>query len=122
MFANLVRNAIDAMPRGGKLSLRVRSSTCWKTGIQGARVTVVDTGLGMSAETLARIYEPFFTTKGSSGTGLGLWVTTTILQKHHGHMHVRSSVRSPATWTAFSLALPTFGAEGEVAGPGELRA
>lgn len=122
VFANLVRNAIDAMPGGGKLSLRVRSSTCWKTGIHGARITVADTGHGMNAETRAHICEPFFTTKGSAGTGLGLWVTATILNKHHGHLHVRSSDRPSESWTAFSLALPSFGAEGEVAGLGELRA
>ena len=109
------------MPGGGRLSLRIRSSTCWKTGIQGARITVADTGLGMSSETLARICEPFYTTKGSSGTGLGLWVTATILNKHHGHMHVRSSDQTSRSWTAFSLALPHFGAEGETAGLGELK-
>ncbi len=120
VFANLVKNAIDAMPGGGKLSLRVRSTTCWKTGCSGARITVADTGHGMNAETRARICEPFFTTKGNSGTGLGLWVTSTILNKHHGHMYVRSSNHPRASWTAFSLALPAFGAEGEAAGLGEL--
>ena len=122
VFANLVRNAIDAMPNGGLLSMRVRSTTCWKTGISGARVTVADTGHGMDPQTLAHICEPFFTTKGNQGTGLGLWVTATILTKHHGHMHVRSSNRPRRSWTAFSLALPSFGAEGEAAGLGELKA
>ncbi len=122
VFANLVGNAIDAMPNGGKLSLRVRSSTCWKTGIAGTRVTVADTGHGMDSHTLKRICEPFFTTKGNHGTGLGLWVTATILSKHHGHLHVRSSTTPRESWTAFSLALPFFGAEGEVAGLGELHA
>lgn len=120
VFANLVRNAIDAMPSGGTLSLRVRSSTCWKTGITGARITVADTGHGMNKETCSHICEPFFTTKGNSGTGLGLWVTATILTKHHGHLHVRSSDKPEKSWTAFSLALPSFGAEGELAGLGEL--
>ena len=120
VFANLVRNAIDAMPRGGTLSLRVRSSTCWRTGLTGARITVVDTGHGMNRETRSRICEPFFTTKGNSGTGLGLWVTATILTKHHGHLHIRSSDKPEKSWTAFSLTLPSFGAEGELAGLGEL--
>ena len=122
VFANLVRNAIDAMPGGGKLSLRVRSSTCWKTGLRGARITIADTGHGMDRATTSRIFEPFFTTKGNAGTGLGLWVTSTILNKHHGHMQVRSSNHPRRSWTAFSLALPSFGAEGELAGLGELRA
>ena len=120
VLSNLVRNAIDAMPGGGALSVRVRSSTCWKTGNEGARITVADTGHGMNKETCSRICEPFFTTKGSSGTGLGLWVTATILTKHHGHLHVRSSDRPERSWTAFSLVLPSFGAEGEAAGLGEL--
>ena len=120
VLANLVRNAIDAMPDGGKLSLRVRSATCWKTGITGARITVADTGHGMSEETRSRICEPFFTTKGNAGTGLGLWVTATILTKHHGHLHVRSSDKPEKSGTAFSLALPSFGAEGELAGLGDL--
>ena len=120
VFANLVRNAIEAMPGGGRLSLRVRSSTCWKTGITGARITVADTGHGMDEATRSRISEPFFTTKGNAGTGLGLWVTATILSKHHGHLHLRSSDKPGRSWTAFSLALPSFGAEGELAGLGEL--
>ena len=120
VFANLMRNAIDAMPTGGDLHIRVRPGTDWRTGPPGARITVADTGHGMSEETRSRIYEPFFTTKGNVGTGLGLWVTSSILTKHHGHLHVRSSTQPGKSWTAFTLVLPRSGAEGEKAGLGEI--
>jgi PAS domain S-box-containing protein len=103
VLANLIRNAIDAMPNGGDLRLRVRNSTLWQGDVKGVRITIADTGIGMSLETRQRICDPFFTTKGNLGTGLGLWVTTGILFKHHGRMRVRSSHRSGASWTVFTL-------------------
>ena len=81
---------------------------------------MADTGHGISAETRLRIYEPFFATKGSVGTGLGLWLTSSILTKHHGSLHVRSSTNPRKSGTAFSLVLPRFGAEGEAAGLGDI--
>ena len=106
VLANLIRNAIDAMPDGGMLRIRVRPSTLWKDGVEGIRLTFADTGQGMSTETQKRIYDPFFTTKGNLGTGLGLWVTLGILFKHHGIMRVRSRDTSGASWTVFTLAFP----------------
>lgn len=116
VFANLIRNAVEAMPGGGDLRVRVRPGTDWASGAPGVRITLMDSGSGMSAETRQRIYEPFFTTKGSFGTGLGLWVTAKILGKHHGSMHVRSSDAPEQSWTAFTLVFPCSGAEGESAG------
>jgi PAS domain S-box-containing protein len=112
-MANLVRNAIEAMPSGGKLRVRVKSSTDWRTNSPGVRVTVADTGLGMNRETRRRIFEPFFTTKGTLGTGLGLWVTAGILAKHCGSMHLRSSDTPGASGTAFTLIFPLTGVQGE---------
>ena len=92
LFANLIGNALDAMPgQGGRLILEVRASQSWKDpGSRGVRLVVADTGCGMSPATQRRIFEPFFTTKETTGTGLGLWVSAEIIQKHHGTVRVRS--------------------------------
>lgn len=120
VFANIVRNAIDAIPRGGDLWIRLRPATHWAHNAPGVRITLMDNGVGISSKARAHIYEPFFTTKSNSGTGLGLWVTAKILRKHHGSMHVRSSDVPKQSWTAFTLVLPCSGAEGEDAGLGVL--
>lgn len=72
----------------------------------GQRVTIADNGVGMTAETRRRIGEAFFTTKGESGTGLGLWVTRAILQRYGGTMLLRSGT-GKHHGTAFSVFLPT---------------
>lgn len=92
LFANLIGNALDAMPgHGGRLVLEVRASQSWNNpDVPGVRVVVADTGCGMSPATQRRIFEAFFTTKESTGTGLGLWVSAEIIQKHHGIVRVRS--------------------------------
>jgi PAS domain S-box-containing protein len=109
VLANLIGNALDAMPSGGRLRVRVRPSTDWRRGEPGVRVTVADTGLGMSTETRRRIYDPFFTTKETSGTGLGLWVTAGILARHRGSIHLRSKTTPGASGTAFTLIFPSDG-------------
>ena len=106
ILANLIRNAVDAMPNGGVLRLRIRSSRIWKDNAQAVRITIADTGHGMSSEIRKRIYDPFFTTKGELGTGLGLWVSTAIIFKHHGSMHVRSSDKPGASGSIFTLVFP----------------
>jgi PAS domain S-box-containing protein len=106
VLANLVRNAIEAMPHGGTLRIRLKPSTDWRTGVDGVRITIADTGYGMSQATRNRIYDPFFTTKGALGTGLGLWVTAGILSKHRGSMHVRSSTLPGRSGTVFTLIFP----------------
>jgi PAS domain S-box-containing protein len=112
VIANLLGNALDAMPKGGTLRLRVRPSTYWRTGRSGIRFTVADTGHGMSPETMRRIYEPFFTTKGETGTGLGLWVSAGIVDNHGGSMHVRSSAQVGKSGTAFTVIFPHDGTGG----------
>ena len=103
---NLVGNALDSMRMGGRLILRSRDCTLWRTGERGVRITVADTGCGMSAETRAHVFDAFYTTKGSSGTGLGLWISKGIIDKHHGQLTVRGSNRPPRTGSVFSLFLP----------------
>jgi PAS domain S-box-containing protein len=106
VFANLIGNALDAMPRGGSLRIRLRPSVEWRTQRAGVRVTVADSGYGMSPETLKRLYEPFYTTKESIGTGLGLWVSSGITQKHGGTIHVRSTREPSHSGTTFQIFFP----------------
>ena len=87
---NLVGNAIDAMRGGGWLRVRVRRATDALSGFGGVRVTIADTGCGISKATQEKIFEPFFTTKGALGTGLGLWITLDLVTKEGGRLRVRS--------------------------------
>jgi len=108
---NLVGNAVDAMPfPGGRLLLRSREGTDWKTGRKGLVLTVGDTGTGIPAGQLKKIFDPFFSTKGIGGTGLGLWVSQDIVARHKGAMRVRSRSRQGAaekSWgSVFTLFLP----------------
>jgi signal transduction histidine kinase len=106
VFTNLVGNALDASRDGGKITLRERDATHWRIGKKGVRITIADRGHGMSRETLARIFEPFFSTKGITGTGLGLWVSMGIIQKHQGRIKVKSSTSSQHHGTVFSMFIP----------------
>jgi signal transduction histidine kinase len=105
VFANLISNSLDASPRGGRILLRLRDCCDW-SGNYGVRVTVADTGSGMSPETRRRIFEPFFTTKSATGTGLGLWVSSEILSNHHARVRVRSSQSADRHGTIFSIFFP----------------
>ena len=107
VISNLVSNAIDAMsPIGGRLLLRSREGRNWKTGRRGMVMTVADSGVGMTAQTMAKLFEPFFTTKGIGGTGLGLWVSKEIMDRHQGRLHVRSCQRAGRNGTSFTVFLP----------------
>ena len=116
VFANLIGNAVEAIKNGGNITIRVRPGTDWQTGDRGVRITIADTGSGMSLETRKRMFEAFYTTKGSGGSGLGLWVTGRIVRKHRGHIHVRSRLGAQLGGTAFTLVFPYAGAEGKTAG------
>jgi PAS domain S-box-containing protein len=91
VIVNLIGNALDAMPFGGRLRLRVRRATDWMTGRPGVRITVADNGRGMSPVTRRRAFEPFYTTKERTGTGLGLWVCAGIASMYAGRISVRSN-------------------------------
>lgn len=106
---NLIRNALDAMSGGGRLFIRLHPQRNWRTGARGVRLTVADTGEGISAEIQPRLFEPFQTTKELTGTGLGLWVSKGIVDKHGGHIGVRTR-REPGTHgTVFTVWLPVDG-------------
>ena len=100
VFANLVNNAIDALSEGGCLRIRIRSESSHVT------VAVIDNGTGIPQDRRAHLFEPFFTTKGEKGTGLGLWVSCSLVEKNAGRIAVRSFVGSNVHGTVFSVVLP----------------
>lgn len=100
VIANLVANAIDAMDANGVLGIEVRAAE------EEAIIQVSDTGSGIAAQVMDRIFEPFFTTKKEIGTGLGLWVSKGIVEKHHGRIDVQSSQAAEDHGTSFLIRLP----------------
>jgi PAS domain S-box-containing protein len=100
---NLVANAFDAMRGGGRLVLRCRDVTLQTSGRKGVRITIADTGLGMDKETLRRTFEPFFSTKGIGGTGLGLWITEELVRKNGGSIRIRSSICANRSGTVVTM-------------------
>jgi len=106
-LSNLIANAIEACPPGGLLRIRKRPSVTWKyRKHRGVRITIADTGRGIPKDTLHRIFEPFYTTKGMTGTGLGLWITKDLIAKHEGRISIRSSTRQGHSGTVISILLP----------------
>jgi signal transduction histidine kinase len=100
ILVNLIINARQAMPRGGKLLIEVRENRA--AGM--AEVKIADTGVGIPPDKLRLIFEPFYTTKqpdegGSGGTGLGLSVCRQIIEQHHGRIRVESVVGKGSTFT-----------------------
>jgi signal transduction histidine kinase/ActR/RegA family two-component response regulator len=112
-LTNLVFNAVDAMPEGGILTLRTREYG-GENGGRGAIVEVCDTGIGMDAETVRRCIEPFFTTKGQRGTGLGLASVYGMLQRHDARLEIDSA---PGKGTTMRMVFPAFVEEAEATAP-----
>ena len=106
-FSNLVANALDAVPDGGDLMLRVSRGRDWRSGMLGVAVTVADSGLGIEPQHRKRIFEPFFTTKRDTGTGLGLWLTREIVLRHSGRIRIRTNSGRGRSGTTISIFLPT---------------
>jgi PAS domain S-box-containing protein len=106
LFANLISNAIDATPPGGRLRIETGPGRNWGDESQrGARVVVADTGSGISESIRRRIFEPFVTTKGDAGTGLGLWVCDDIVKRHVGKLRLKTRT-TRSSGTVFSIFLP----------------
>lgn len=105
---NLLINAIEATPRGGRLVVSLRLSKNWKDQRQMgiARLTIADTGSGISKDQLSHLFEPFFTTKAEKGNGLGLWVVQGIVAKHEGSIRIRSSTNDGNRGTVVSILWP----------------
>lgn len=107
VFSNLITNAIEACGTNGIISLRVRMASPMEEGGEpGVRVTIADNGGGIPPQIRHRLGEPFFTTKGQRGTGLGLWVTRSIVQRYGGRLRLRSTQHAKYHGTVFSLFLP----------------
>jgi PAS domain S-box-containing protein len=102
IISNLLANAIDASPSHGTITIRNRFVSYGHTRDSGVQVTIADTGSGIPATLKNKIWEPFFTTKKDTGTGLGLWVSKQIIEKYKGSIRFRSDKRG----TAFVLFLP----------------
>jgi two-component system CheB/CheR fusion protein len=107
MFSNLLLNAVDAMPEGGEIHTKVSSAHEWAGRLRrGLRVTFGDNGCGVAKHDLQRILEPFFTTKGVSGNGIGLSLVNDTVRKHDGALRVRSSTKPGRSGSVFSVFLP----------------
>jgi two-component system, chemotaxis family, CheB/CheR fusion protein len=107
VLTNLLMNALEAVPRGGRVLVRLSDSRHWrKMDLAGVRVTFCDNGCGIQREHLRRIFDPSFTTKGDRGTGLGLWITRDIIHRRGGAIRVRSRTLAPRNGTVFSVLLP----------------
>ncbi len=121
VFMNLIANAVQAMPEGGQLRLHVREATDWSTQARGMAVSITDTGSGIRPEDAKQLFQPFFSTKSTKGTGLGLWISKGILQKYNGCISCRSLFHRKGCFTSFHVFIPVNGiagrASGEVAKP-----
>ncbi|HEX6805888.1 MAG TPA: ATP-binding protein [Terriglobales bacterium] len=104
---NLLVNAAEAMPKGGRLTLSLHPSLDWRNlRARGIRLAVADSGVGIRKELLPKVFEAFFTTKLDKGTGLGLWVVRGLVAKHDGSIRLRTSIRPGRTGTVVSVFLP----------------
>lgn len=113
VFLNLIGNAIQAMSNGGKLRLAVREGYDWTLSRRGVSVSIVDTGGGVNPQDSKRLFEPFFSTKSTKGTGLGLWISKGIVQKYEGRISFRSHrIGDSKTTTCFRVFVPSTGTLG----------
>lgn len=107
IIANLIGNSLDAMRNGGKLKLRISLRRSPKNlGERHLSLTIADTGSGIDAQLLPTIFEPFVTTKGETGTGLGLWVIQELARKNGWTVRIRSSTSPEHRGTVFSILIP----------------
>ncbi|MGZ4816087.1 MAG: hybrid sensor histidine kinase/response regulator [Terriglobales bacterium] len=106
VFLNLIGNAIQAMPVGGKLRVTVRETGRDNGSIPGISIAIVDTGSGINPDDAKHLFEPFFSTKSGKGTGLGLWISRGIVQKYEGTIRFRSIRRGAENTTCFRVFIP----------------
>jgi len=100
---NIALNAIKAMPDGGDFTVETHAEPPTPEHAGRVRIVLADTGQGIPAENLGRIFSPFFTTR-QQGTGLGLSITQRIVEQHGGEISVRSA---PGAGAVFTISLPT---------------
>jgi PAS domain S-box-containing protein len=108
VIANIVSNAMDAMPHGGTLRVRVKKTRSWaKDRPASVKIVVADSGHGIAPTVMERIFEPFVSTKEATGIGLGLWVSNGIVRKHGGTIRVRSRAKAQPSGTVFKILIPS---------------
>jgi signal transduction histidine kinase len=108
VIANLVSNAIDAMLKNTsarRLVVRLRKAADPVSGQEGVRVMIADSGVGINESAREHVFEPFYTTKSATGTGLGLWLSAETVTKHRGTLRFRSRTEGQYRGTVFSLFL-----------------
>jgi two-component system NtrC family sensor kinase len=107
VFSNLLRNAIEASFPGGKIRIRISSSKLGHNlDEEAVRITIADNGMGIPAKNHKRIFDAFFTTKDVKGSGIGLWLSQSIVHEHGGYIRLRSTTRPACSGTCFSILLP----------------
>ncbi len=112
IFLNLIGNSIQAMPNGGSLKVSVRLATDWAMQRRGVVISIVDTGSGIQPQDAPRIFQPFFSTKSTKGTGLGLWISKGIVLKYNGRIAFRTFRHAGRSATCFRVFLPGTGMPG----------
>ena len=110
VFSNLVRNAIEASYPGGHLRIKISASKLGRNLDQRAvRITIADNGVGIPYENRKKIFDAFFTTKELKGSGVGLWLSTSIVHEHGGYLRLRSATEPRRSGTCISVILPASG-------------
>jgi two-component system, NtrC family, sensor kinase len=110
VFSNVIRNAIEASPRGAEIRIRISRCTLYRDPREpGARITISDSGVGIHSQNRPKVFDAFFTTKELKGTGVGLWLSSTIVQEHRGRIQLRSNTQANHSGTCISILLPQKG-------------
>jgi PAS domain S-box-containing protein len=104
VFSNVIVNAIDAMPAGGRLQVSLRNVI--SSGADGVQLVIRDNGTGIRTDHLEKVFEPFFTTKGQTGTGIGLWVARQLVKKRGGSISIASSTEKGNSGTTITIFIP----------------
>ena len=108
VFSNLIRNAIEASFPDGEIRIRTSDTWFWRGPRKRAvRITIADHGIGIPRENIGRIFDAFFTTKDLKGSGIGLWLCSTIIHEHGGILRVRSTTVPSRSGTCLTVLLPS---------------
>jgi PAS domain S-box-containing protein len=105
-LSNLISNSVDAVGRQGRVRIRMKPGRHNQESGKAVRITVADSGKGIPERDHQNLFEPFYTTKASTGTGLGLWITKDIIQNHEGTIRLKSRCEGRHAGTIVSVGLP----------------